>query len=92
MPDGNSNPASRRVALKTGLAMIATAGVAGIGATTRARAQTKMAPKAVDYQTEPKDGHQCMTCVQFAPPNACKVVSGTISAEGWCKLYAPKGA
>ncbi len=91
MRDQNFSPASRRAALKTGLAVIAAAGVAGIAAIAKAET-TKVTPVTVGYQTKPSNGQQCSGCVQFAPPDACKLVSGTISPGGWCKLYAPKGA
>ena len=28
-------------------------------------------------------------CVQFQPPNACKVVDGTISPRGSCRIFSP---
>jgi hypothetical protein len=30
--------------------------------------------------------------VNWEPPNACKIVSGTIDPNGWCIAYAPKNA
>jgi hypothetical protein len=57
-----------------------------------ARAQDKIEPKMVQYQTTPKDGAKCSTCVNWEPPNACKIVSGTIDPNGWCIAYAPKNA
>jgi hypothetical protein len=53
-------------------------------------AQEKVAQTVVQYQKQPKDGHMCSTCINFQPPNACKVVAGTIDPNGWCLLYAPK--
>jgi hypothetical protein len=52
--------------------------------------QTKVAKTVVAYQDTPKEGHSCAGCSLFEPPNACKVVEGTISPSGWCKLWAPK--
>lgn len=84
-------PTSRRSALKTGLAIVAGTGLAGVAA--RAYAQTAKAdPTTVAYQTKPSNGQQCSGCVQFMPPNACKIVSGNISPSGWCELYSPKSA
>jgi len=81
---------SRRAALKAGLALIAASGAAGVAR--RAQAQnSKAAPSTVAYQTTPHAGQQCSGCIQFIPPNACKVVAGTISPTGWCELYSPKG-
>jgi hypothetical protein len=30
--------------------------------------------------------------VNFVAPNACKVVKGVISPNGWCVAFAPKGS
>jgi hypothetical protein len=53
-------------------------------------AQQKIDPKMVQYQTTPKDGNKCSTCVNFEAPSACKIVSGTIDPNGWCIAFAPK--
>ncbi len=83
--------ASRRSALKAGLAIMAGTGLASVA--TRAQAQSAKAdPSTVAYQTKPSNGQQCSGCVQFVAPGACKIVSGTISPSGWCELYSPKSA
>ncbi len=82
--------ASRRGVLRTGLAILAGGMLA-----TAARAQdadSKVEQSVVQYQNSPKDGQKCSGCANFVAPNACKVVSGTISPEGWCVAYAPKGS
>jgi hypothetical protein len=33
---------------------------------------------------------ECDNCSQFEPPSSCKVVDGTISPTGWCKVYVRK--
>jgi hypothetical protein len=82
------NNASRRAALKAGLAILGAAGATAVAS--RAQAQSAKAdPSTVGYQTKPSNGQQCSTCVQFAAPNACKIVSGTIAPTGWCELYSP---
>lgn len=87
----DQKPTSRRSALKTGLAIVAGTGLAGIA--TRARAQSAKAdPSTVAYQTKPSNGQQCSGCVQFVAPGSCKIVSGSISPNGWCELYSPKSA
>jgi hypothetical protein len=71
--------------------ILAFAGAAGAFALSPvARAQTKASQKLVAYQSTPKEGHACVTCQYFQPPNACKVVEGTISSAGWCNLWAQK--
>jgi hypothetical protein len=79
--------ASRRGLLRGGLTILA----GTVLASTAARADDdKVDPASVMYQTTPNNGQQCSTCVNFVAPNACKVVSGTILANGWCVAYAPK--
>jgi High potential iron-sulfur protein len=63
-----------------------------IGENRMAVAQTKVAQATVAYQPTPHEGQACDTCLQFVPPAACKVVEGTISPAGWCKLYVKKPA
>jgi len=77
---------TRRRVLRAGLAAVG--GVVAV----RAKAQEKLAPALVQYQTTPKDGNKCSACVNFEPPKACKIVSGTIEPEGWCVAFAPKEA
>ena len=84
---------SRRAALKAGLAV---AGFATLAAATARRAaaddSNKVAKESVQYQDQPKDGNQCSGCVNFQAPNACVIVAGNISPNGWCLSYAPKGS
>lgn len=62
----------------------------GLSLSGAAEAQTKASQKLVAYQSTPKDGHTCAICQYFEPPNACKVVEGTISPSGWCNLWVQK--
>ena len=76
----------RRSAIKAGLGV-----VAGVAAATTARAQDeKIAQNLVQYQNQPKDGNECDKCVNWMPPNACKIVAGDINPKGWCVAFAPK--
>ena len=87
----NHFSASRRRVLGIGLTTLA----GGILASAAARAQdadSKVEQSVVQYQNAPKDGQKCSGCANFVAPNACKVVSGNISPEGWCVAYAPKGS
>ena len=70
--------------------LIAAAGAAPLLALTSGEAEAKLAQAAVKYQTTPKDGHQCDGCIQWVPPNACKLVAGDISPTGWCSLWVKK--
>jgi hypothetical protein len=100
MSEDQVDQKARRAVLRAGLSMVA----AGVAATSIAKAasaapvtagpvkvaQAKVAQNVVQYQTSPKDGAMCSLCVNFAPPNACNIVDGTISPNGWCVAFAPK--
>lgn len=65
-----------------------------IGAFAALRAQADAAAtidqKTAGYVNHPVGGKKCSGCVQFAPPSACKLVKGKISAHGYCKFFSPK--
>ena len=75
------------------LMALASAGLLMLGAGMRAPAraqaqqQEKLSKPEADYQDTPKNDQQCSECTKFQPPKGCSVVSGDISAKGWCKLY-----
>lgn len=52
-----------------------------------ANAQHKLTKAEAKYQDHPSDIQMCSTCTQFVKPNACKVVAGDISPDGWCRLF-----
>ncbi len=83
--------ASRRNLLRGGLTILAGT-VLATGVAHAQDADSKVDQSAVQYQLTPKDGAKCSTCVNFVAPNACKVVAGTISPNGWCVAYAPKSS
>lgn len=47
----------------------------------------KVSQASVQYQDQPKGEQKCANCIQFIQPNACKVVEGEISPEGWCAIW-----
>jgi hypothetical protein len=71
---------------------VALAGVASgviIGAASKAsRASEKMTRVQAEYQETPKGIYSCAICSLFEPPNACKVVEGEVSKDGWCRAFA----
>ena len=69
------------VTLAIGLA----AGLAGPAA-----AAGKMSRSAANYQPTPKGNARCDLCANWQPPDACKLVEGPISPNGWCSLFAPR--
>jgi hypothetical protein len=88
----NRNGTLRRDMLRSGMMIVAgvtaAAGAAGVSS---ARAQEeKIAQELVQYQDNPKDGQKCNACAQWVEPNACKIVVGKISPNGYCVAYAPK--
>jgi len=88
-----SGEISRRLLLRN-LAVTAS-GAAALGATvmgSREAAAAKMAQNVVGYQDAPKGAQQCDNCSQFEAPASCKIVDGTISPSGWCKVYIKKPA
>jgi hypothetical protein len=81
-----SAPLSRRALLQ------GTAGFAGtamiLDATPNlAAAQPKISKVAVNYQDHPDGDKRCDKCIQFQPPDACKVVEGAISPQGSCRIF-----
>src|SRR6266851_3500814 len=52
-------------------------------------AAPKISKKAVNYQDHPDGDKRCDKCVQFQPPDPCKVVDGTINPQGSCRIFAP---
>lgn len=88
--DPNPSSLSRR-----GLLLAAAAGggaliVTALLAPTTASA--KVPQRSVNYRGAPNGKARCLNCALWQPPAACKVVSGLISANGWCSIYAPKKA
>jgi len=55
-----------------------------------ATAQAKVTQKTVSYQDRPKGTQRCDGCNNFQPPNACKLVEGEVSPQGWCSLFTKK--
>ena len=48
----------------------------------------KGSQEQMKYQSKPNNGQACKDCMHFeAEKKQCKVVDGTISADGWCTLY-----
>jgi hypothetical protein len=82
------NP-SRRGLLQTGLTILAATAMVAAAGTARAQDDDKVEQETVLYQSTPKDGQQCSSCVNFVAPNQCKVVKGVVAATGWCNAYAP---
>ena len=50
-------------------------------------ASEKMTPQQAQYQGTPNGMFSCEVCTLFEAPNACKVVEGEVSKDGWCKAF-----
>jgi hypothetical protein len=55
---------------------------------TPADASEKMTRQQAEYQDTPNSIYSCGMCSLFERPNACKVVEGEVSKDGWCKAFA----
>jgi hypothetical protein len=84
-PEHGSVRLSRRSLLRRAV------GATGVLAATLnpALAQPKISKVAVNYQDHPDGDKRCDKCVQFQPPDACKVVDGPISPWGSCRIFVP---
>ena len=79
---------SRRAVLKT-LGLTGAGIVAALAALPAAAAQ-KLTKQVAKYQDHPHGIQRCEICLQFEPPNRCKLVAGDISPKGWCQFFAAK--
>jgi hypothetical protein len=69
-------------------ALVGGAGAGLLAAGTAGARPVRKASKArVNYQDHPMDVRACATCTLFLAPDACKVVRGKISPDGWCNRY-----
>jgi hypothetical protein len=81
-------PVCRRALLQ--YAVFTAGGVAICGALPNpAAAAPKISKKAVAYQDHPDGDKECAKCAQFQPPDACKMVEGSISPQGSCRIFVP---
>jgi hypothetical protein len=79
---------SRRALLQG--AARAAAGAMALAANPKSAASApKMSQKVAAYQDHPNGDKRCDKCVQFQPPDACKVVEGVISPQGSCRIFMP---
>ncbi len=50
----------------------------------------KIAHADAKYQPTPNGQQRCEICLQFEPPDHCKIVQSPISAKGWCQYFAAR--
>jgi hypothetical protein len=84
---------SRRGLLEGTLIVAASASV-GPAPTARAEAELSEAQKITHgdakYQLMANGQQRCEICLQFEPPDHCKIVRSPISATGWCQYFAAR--
>jgi hypothetical protein len=81
---------TRRSIMQAAFGAVGTA--AAIAARSRpAAAEPTISKEAVAYQDQPQGDKECDKCVQFLPPASCKVVAGTISPHGSCRIFRATG-
>ena len=84
---------SRRGLLE-GTLVIAASISTRLAAPARAEAELMEAEKIMHsdakYQPTPKGQQRCEICLQFEPPDHCKIVRSPISANGWCQYFAAR--
>lgn len=87
MPD--SKDLSRRAAIKSIGAAVASCGFASAAAAQeyKPQVQTKLTQVASKYQDQPKTDQSCASCPYFILPNKCVIVEGEISPNGWCPMF-----
>jgi hypothetical protein len=78
---------TRKEALRSLIVLPALAGALTLGTSTAEAADNKAQFK---YQDHPNKGQRCSQCALFRPPHGCKVVTGTISPNGWCVAFSPR--
>ena len=72
------------------------AGLAAVSRPRRAVAEQdvgdedKLSQAEAHYQHRPKGEQRCEICLQFLPPNRCRIVQGQIVPQGWCQYFAAK--
>lgn len=80
----------RRQFLVRGATMVTALALGVSGYAGSAAAQQKVSKAQAGYQPSPKGSQSCANCANFIPPNGCKVVEGTVAANGWSRLYQPR--
>lgn len=50
----------------------------------------KISHAEAEYQQQPKGQQRCEICLQFQPPNKCRIVKSPITPKGWCQFFAAK--
>jgi len=79
----------RRAVLQIAAGWAGTAAILAAAPDT-ANGAPKISKAAVAYQDHPDGDKRCDKCVQFQPPDACKMVEGPINPQGSCRIFMPQ--
>ncbi len=84
---------SRRGVIARGLVILAAA-LGRLSAPARAEGELSESEKITHadahYQLVPKGQQRCEICLQFEPPDHCKIVQSPIYRKGWCQYFAAR--
>jgi hypothetical protein len=80
---------SRRQLL-TRVMIAAAGGLVAMGVASPALA--KMSQQTAGYLPTSTTDLKCSGCALFKAPSSCIMVDGTISPDGWCRLFAKKSS
>jgi len=80
----------RRRLLQAAGAAVAGAALARGAAAQAVSDQDKIPQAEAKYQPQPHGQQRCEICLQFEPPNRCKIVRSPIAAKGWCQYFAAR--
>jgi hypothetical protein len=86
--EGSSAALSRRWLLQSAVGKVTAVAVIATQARP-ALAAIKISKAAVAYQDHPDGDKHCGKCLQFQPPDSCKMVDGPVSAQGFCRIFMP---
>jgi hypothetical protein len=50
----------------------------------------KIAHADAKYQSTQNGQQRCEICLQFEPPDHCKIVQSPITPHGWCQYFAAR--
>jgi hypothetical protein len=89
----DQQPLSRRRFLQVSVAGAALSAAGGLSACMPSGTGTRTpgsTPKVLAlYRDSPNEGRRCAGCTHFIEPNACDIVAGEISPNGWCRYHEP---
>jgi len=83
---------SRRRVLVSAASLSGVVGSTVLAGAARAGASNQLNKQDVQYQDQPKGRLRCVDCANFLAPLACRVVTGTVSPNGWCLLFKAKAS